>query len=96
MSNLFPGQFAPLGFQAITLTNAVAQKLTVPATSKYALIQAVTNSVSWRDDNTAPMASVGMIVPTGLEPMGFSGDLSVIQFISTNASGSTLLVSYYG
>ena len=64
---------------------------------KYALVQALTNSVNWRDDGVAPTASVGggMVLVAGIEPEGFNGDLSAIKFISTNAAGSTLLVSYY-
>jgi hypothetical protein len=98
MSNLFPGQFSPLGFQTLTLTNSAAQSLTVPSNAKYALIQAVTNPVNWRDDGTAPTASVGngMVMPVSVEPMGFSGDLSAIKFTSTAAGGSTLLASFYG
>jgi len=98
MSNLFPGQYSPLGFEKLTLTNSAAQNLTVPAMSKFALIQAATQAVNWRDDGVAPTAAVGggMIMPVSLEPMGFAGDLSSLQFISTNAGGSTLLVSFYG
>lgn len=102
-SPLFPGQFSPMvgSFQSIALTNTAAVKLTLPTGTngfpKYALVQALTNAVNWRDDGTAPTASVGggMVLPISEDPSGFAGDLSAIQFISTSASGSTLLVSYY-
>ncbi len=102
-TTLFPGQFQPYpsSFQSIALTNSAAVSLTLPTgvngTPKYALVQAVTNSVNWRDDGVAPTASVGggMVLGTSLEPEGFNGNLSAIKFISTNAGGSTLLVSYY-
>jgi len=100
---LFPGQYQPYpsSFQAISLTNSAATGLTLPTgtngTPKYALIQALTNSVNWRDDGVNPTASVGggMVLNAGTEPEGFNGDLSAIKFISTASGGSTLLVSYY-
>lgn len=102
-SPLFSGQFSPMvgSFQSITLTNTSAVKLTLPTGTnglpKYALIQAVTNAVNWRDDGVAPTATLGsgMILPVSEDPLGFAGDLATLQFISSSASGSTLLVSYY-
>ena len=100
---LFPGQFSPVpsSFQSISVTNSATSSLTVPTgpngVAKYALIQAVGNTVNWRDDGGAPTASAGGgVAMTALAvPQGFNGDLSALKFISTAAGGSTLVVSYY-
>lgn len=82
----------PLGYQQITeLSSAVA--LTVPTDSRIALIQPDTQNVRWRDDETDPTASVGMII-TADSILTFDGDLSAIIFIEVVA-GANLNVSYY-
>jgi len=60
----------------------------------FALLQAEGQSIRWRDDNTAPTASVGMILNVGADPYPYDGDLSRIRFIETAASAK-LNVSYY-
>jgi hypothetical protein len=47
----------------------------------------------WRDDGTAPTASVGMYLPADT-PFVYDGDLNAIQFIEVT-SGAELNVSYY-
>ncbi len=50
---MFANRFAPKGYQQITdLSSAVS--LTVPNGANYAIIEAETQSVRWRDDGTAP------------------------------------------
>jgi len=49
--------------------------------------------VRWRDDGTAPTASVGMPLPAGTI-LSYDGDLSRIRFIETAASAA-LNISYY-
>ena len=103
MSILLPGQFSPMpgSFRALTLTNSAAQALTLTAGAnglpKAALVQAVGQSVNWRDDGVAPTADVGggMVLTAGADPSAFVGNLSTAKFISTSVSNSTLLVSYY-
>ena len=89
-----------LGYQQIsTLTSAVS--LTVPSVDvagnkqqpTRAFIVAEGNSVRWRDDGTAPTASVGMLLLIN-NVLSYDGDLSKIQFIQTGA-GAKLNVSYY-
>jgi|SRR5580658_537509 hypothetical protein len=102
MSN-FPGQFFPVpnSFQAIAVTNGAAVSLTLTKATdgmpKYALIQVLGANVNWRDDGVAPTAALGggMGLPASSSPEGFAGNLSTAQFISTSASGSTLMISYY-
>lgn len=89
-----------LGYQQITdLSSAVG--LTVPAVDEAgnkmmptrAFIVAEGNNVRWRDDGTAPTASVGMILIQN-NVLSYDGDLNSIKFIQVSA-GAKLNVSYY-
>lgn len=89
-----------LGYQQITSLSA-ASGLTVPTLAPdgsfqkptFALIVAETQGVRWRDDGTAPTASVGMPLAAGV-PLQYDGDLNKIQFIEQAASAK-LNISYY-
>lgn len=85
--------FQPWGYQQITSLSSAAG-LTVPEGAKYALIQAESKDVRWRDDGTAPTGSVGMVLTAG-GGMWYDGDLSALLFIQTAASAK-LNVLYYG
>ena len=93
-SSAFPYYlYSPLGYQQITsLSSAIS--LTVPTGATLALIVIDSPAVRWRDDGTAPTASVGMLLTVGQSPFQYSGNLSSIQFIAS--SGSPILdISYY-
>lgn len=89
-----------IGYQQITSLSAAAG-LTVPTVDKngskqqptFALIIAEGKDVRWRDDGTAPTASVGMPLAVGV-PLQYDGDLTNIKFIETAASAK-LNISYY-
>lgn len=89
-----------LGYQQITSLSS-AQSLTVPAVDKLgnkqqatiALITPETQAVRWRDDGTAPTATVGMPLAAGVT-LQYDGDLTKIQFIEQSASAK-LNISYY-
>ena len=90
-----------LGYQQITGLS-VAKGLTVPTIdpntgltvkANFALITPDTNGVRWRDDGTAPTASIGMPLAAGVT-LQYDGDLSKIKFIESTAS-AVLNVSYY-
>jgi len=89
-----------LGYQQITSLSA-STGLTVPTTDPsgnkqqptIALIVAETQGVRWRDDGTAPTASIGMPLATGVL-LQYDGDLSKIRFIEQTASAK-LNISYY-
>lgn len=81
-----------LGYQQITSLSA-STALTVPTGATMALIVADTQGVRWRDDGTAPTASVGMPLAVGVS-LSYDGDLKAIRFIQQAAS-ATLNVSYY-
>lgn len=53
-----------------------------------------TAQVRWRDDGTAPTASVGHLLEVG-QVLEFDGKLSKLQFIRTGGTSGALPVSYY-
>lgn len=89
-----------MGYQQITSLSA-ATGLTVPTQTPdgskqqptFALIIAETQGVRWRDDGTAPTASVGMPLAVGV-PLQYDGDLTKIKFIEQTGSAK-LNISYY-
>jgi hypothetical protein len=88
------------GYQQIAVLNA-STGLTVPTVTPeglngkpvFALIVAEGAAVRWRDDGTAPTASVGMPLAVGV-PLQYDGDLTKIRFIEQAASAK-LNISYY-
>lgn len=88
------------GYQQITSLSA-STTLTIPALTPagnnnkplFALIVAEGQAVRWRDDDTAPTASVGMPLAVGV-PLQYDGDLTKIKFIE-QAVGAKLNISYY-
>jgi len=88
------------GYQQITTLTA-ATNLAVPirtpnglgAKPVFALIIAEGAPVRWRDDATAPTASVGMPLPVGV-PLQYDGDLTNIRFIQESVNAK-LNISYY-
>ena len=89
-----------LGYQQITSLSA-STGLTVPTLAPdgsfqkptFALIIAEGAPVRWRDDGTAPTASVGMPLAIGV-PLQYDGDLNKIKFIEQSGSAK-LNISYY-
>ena len=88
------------GYEQIgTVSSSIG--LTIPAVDKngfavkptIALIIAETQAVRWRDDGTAPTASVGMPLAVGVA-LQYDGDLTKIRFIEQTASAK-LNISYY-
>ncbi len=86
-----PYTYTPLGYQQITLT--AATHLTVPTGATIAFITVETQNARYRDDGTAPTATVGQPLVT-TQQLVYSGSLSAIQFINVVA-GAILDVSYY-
>lgn len=80
------------GYQQIaSLTSAVG--LTVPEGATIALISPEGQAVRWRDDGTAPTASVGQPLAAGGE-LHYDVNLAAISFIEQDA-GAKLNVTYY-
>lgn len=87
-----------LGYEQITdISSAVS--LTLPSSDQtgrgptVALIQSVGQAVRWRDDGTAPTATVGMHLAAG-DTLEYRGNLNNIQFFQESASAE-LNISYY-
>lgn len=88
-----------LGYQQITPNTATG--LTVPANAPdgskqqatFAIITPEGQNVRWRDDGTAPTASVGMPIYVGTSLL-YDGNLTNIKFINMVAGGK-INVSYY-
>lgn len=93
MAQGFANQYQkPLGYQQITSLGSAAN-LTPPVGATAALITVETAGVRWRDDGSAPTASVGMPLTAG-QSFTYYGNLSAIQFIAVSGS-PTVNVSYY-
>lgn len=91
---------APRGFQQIvSATLASSTALTIPVgvdgrEPEFAVIHTDTQPVRYRDDGTAPTASVGMRLPVGAELIIDGAQLKATRFIYETA-GANLNVSYY-
>lgn len=69
--------------------------LTVPATATWALIVIEGAPVRWRDDGTAPTATVGTPLSVGQTlTLNGAAELAAVRFIQQSAT-ATIDVSYY-
>lgn len=89
----------PKGYRQVTATSAAftlasAFGGSIPAGARVAFIQAEAQTIRWRDDGTAPTATVGMNLPVG-GALEYDGSLAAIQFIAATA-GAILNVALYG
>lgn len=84
----------PLGYSQITSLTA-ATTFTLPAGATWCMFVAEGQTVRWRDDGTAPTASIGMPLTINA-PLNYKiiPPLTAIQFIQTTPS-ATLNVSCY-
>jgi hypothetical protein len=96
-----PGIYSrtPLGFGQLTLTSTAVLLSTVqggiPNGARLAVLTVETNDLRWRDDGTAPTATVGMLIVHGnYPPFEYHSDLSKLQLIAV--SGSPVVdISFY-
>lgn len=86
-------KYKPMGFVQVTGLSS-AKGIAPPPGARMAIITCITQSISWRDDGTAPTAGAGIILPVNT-PFQYSGDLGAFQAIETAAS-ATLNISFYG
>lgn len=87
-----PYAYQPCGYQQIA-SFSTAQTLTVPANATLALISVAGNAIRYRDDGTAPTASVGMPVAVS-QAFTYSANLAAISIIPQTGS-ATLDILYY-
>lgn len=85
----------PLGYVQLTsLGSAVGfTDAQIPAAARFALIQAESQIVRWRDDGVDPSATVGMTIAAAAT-LAYSGDLTAIRFIEATASAKLNVVFY--
>lgn len=91
------GRLLPLGHgQIADVSTAVG--LTLPdgyngRRGAITMVQALSQSVRWRDDGVDPTAGVGMLLAAG-DTLVYNGDPTAIKFIETAASAE-LNVAFY-
>ena len=83
----------PLKYQQIT-SLGTAVGLEPPQHARIALIQAVAQSVRWRDDGTNPTATVGMQLEAGRDIL-YTGDLTKLKLIEEAASAEVNILYYF-
>lgn len=93
-----PGPMVPVGYCQLTATGTAALVSTcsggIPIGASVAYLTVETANLRWRDDGTAPTASVGMLIVAAAAPFLYQGDLTKLQIIAV--SGSPVLdVAFY-
>lgn len=93
-----PYAATPLGFGQLSAISTATALPTIPAGAVCAVVAVETNSIRFRDDGTAPTATVGQLVAVG-QPLSIceinaNPGLTAVQFIPTTGS-ATIDVSYY-
>lgn len=83
-----------LGYVQDTSIDTAQALPSIPQGATRARIQVTAQAARWRDDGTAPTASVGMPLAVGSE-LVYEGNLATIKIISAVA-GAVLNVAYYG
>lgn len=89
----------PLGYQQISAaTLATSTALTMPTIPAGMRVRKVVCSgnggtIRWRDDGTAPTASIGMLMADG-GALTYTGDPTAIRFILASST-PVLDISYY-
>lgn len=100
-AQMIPGQrLVPLGQCQLTSIDTVALLSAcaggIPAGSTVAIIKAEAQAVRWRDDGTAPTATVGMPMATTDAPLVYTGALSAFRVIGQVAGGKLDVAFYRG
>lgn len=87
----------PCGYQQITVLTS-STGLTVPTAASQRPVKcrivAETAAMRWRDDGTAPTASVGQPLAIGAELI-YDGDLNAIRFIQQAINGVLNITYFY-
>lgn len=94
-----PGQpLVALGYcQLATLSSSTLLSTCsggIPAGANVVVLRGEAQALRWRDDGTAPTASVGMPMATSDAPLVYSGPLTALRFIE-QTSGGKLNASFY-
>lgn len=89
-----PLKLVPLGYAQVTATSSAASLPSIPSGAQVAIISVETAGIRWRDDQTAPTASVGMPIAAGAAPYEYWGNVSAFEIIAQTGS-PVVDVSYY-
>lgn len=88
------------GYQQVAAGGTTAAfSLTLPGAANngplpsFALIQAETQALRWRDDGVDPTTSVGMLIPAG-STLEYFGPLAKLRLVNATA-GAVANISYY-
>lgn len=84
-----------LGYQQVTSLGSATGLPSIPTKAVIAVVTVETAGVRWRDDGTAPTATVGMPIAANGSVSFLETPLSAIQFIAQTGS-PVLDVAYYG
>jgi hypothetical protein len=84
----------PLGYVQMTSLGTAVALASIPSGAIYAVVVCTGQTVNWRDDGTAPTASVGMPLGVANSIIFAEKPLSTVQLIQTAAT-ATCNVSYY-
>jgi hypothetical protein len=101
-----PNPSVPLGYFQYTLSGGAVTLATITGgtvppvnaanvVATYAVITAETAGFRWRDDGTAPTASVGMPVPAGGTLTCDVSDLTTLRVIG-QTTATVLNIAFYG
>lgn len=89
----YPNKVYPAGYQSVTANSSVAVTVSGTGTADQCLIRVEGSAVRWRDDGTAPTASVGVPLAVG-EVLSYNGEPGLLKIIS-QGSTATINISYY-
>jgi hypothetical protein len=85
----------PLGYQQITSLATSTAIATIPEGAALALIIAEGQAIRWRDDKTAPTATVGQPLDVGVELSYSAQSFAALRFIE-QVAGATVNITFYG
>ena len=95
MEEVRDAKWTPRGYQQDTAMTSAQPLPSIPQYTEAVLLQATGDNIRWRDDGTAPTASVGMRLLAGGEPFFYVGDVRKIRVIE-EGTAAVLNCAYYG
>ena len=87
------GETFPLGYAQQSVSSTSVALSGIPANARFVVVNTETVGLRWRDDGTAPTATVGMPLDAGAT-MTYDGNLSALRLIAQSGT-ATVNVAYY-
>lgn len=95
-SGTYRAERRPEGYAQVTVSSTALALPSIPDKASYAIVNITTQPVRYRDDGTAPTASVGMPLAAGDELVLVSPkQIQDFRVIRSTGSDAELNVSYY-